>query len=154
MTPSKLSAIPTYVEVTSDPGILKTFNDNVVKEFRANGGRVGGPFEDSDIVLLTMTGAKSGQPRLTLLEYFPTDGRIVLIGTYGGAPKDPLWVRNLRAIAEAHVEVGTESYDVVAWEVFGDEREALFAKVREMRPRIGTYPGTARVIPVFELQRV
>ncbi|MET0701132.1 MAG: nitroreductase/quinone reductase family protein [Mycobacterium sp.] len=153
MTPSKLSAIPKYTEVQADPEVLKNFNDDVVEEFRANGGKVGGPFADSDIVLLTMTGAKSGRRRLTPLEYFPIDGRIVLIGTYGGAPKDPLWVHNLRAHPQAHVEVGGDSYDVIAREVSGDERDALFAKVRETRPRIGTYPGTARIIPVFELLR-
>src|SRR4051812_19415438 len=58
---SKLHAIPKYAEVQNDPGVLKTFNDKVVEEFRANGGKVGGPYEGTDIVLLTMTGAKSGQ---------------------------------------------------------------------------------------------
>lgn len=97
---SKLHAIPKYAEVQNDPGVLKTFNDNVVEEFRANGGKVGGPYEGTDIVLLTMTGAKSGQPRSTPLEYFTIAGRIVLVGSYGGAPKDPAWVHNLRANPE------------------------------------------------------
>src|SRR4029077_15768338 len=94
----------------------KTFNDNVVREFRANGGVVGGPLT-GDIVLFTATGAKSGQPRLSPLAYLTIDGKMLIVGSFGGAPKDPAWVHNLRAKPEAHVEVGTESYDVIAREL-------------------------------------
>lgn len=130
------------------------FNDDIVEEFRANDGKVGGPFEGADIVLLTMTGAKSGQPRLTPLEYLTIDGRIIIGGSYGGAPKDPTWVHNLRANAKAHVEIGAESYDVIARELPRDERDALFAKLVEVAPRFDEYQAkTTRVIPLFELQK-
>jgi deazaflavin-dependent oxidoreductase (nitroreductase family) len=141
-------------KLATDPEALKTFNDDVVEEFRAIGGKVGGPFEGADIVLLTMTGAKSGQPRLTPLEYLTIDGRIIIGGSYGGAPKDPTWVHNLRDKAEAHVEIGAESYDVIARELSRDERDALFAKVVKLAPRFGEYQAkTTRVIPFFELQK-
>jgi hypothetical protein len=91
-----------------DTEALKAFNDNIVREFRANDGMVDGPFPD-DIVLLTTTGAKSGQPRLSPLVYFTIEGRMLIAGSFGGAPKDPSWVHNLRAKPEAHVEVGTSS---------------------------------------------
>jgi deazaflavin-dependent oxidoreductase (nitroreductase family) len=137
-----------------DPEALRTFNDNVVEEFRANGGKVGGPFEAADIVLLTTTGAKSGQPRLSPLAYFTIDDRMLIAGSYGGAPKDPAWVQNLRANPKAHVEVGAESYDVIARELLRDERDAQFDKLVELAPAFGDYQAkTSRMIPLFELQR-
>jgi len=75
-------------------------------------------------------------------------------GSYGGAPKDPTWVHNLRANAKAHVEIGAESYDVIARELPRDERDALFAKLVEVAPRFDEYQAkTTRVIPLFELQK-
>jgi deazaflavin-dependent oxidoreductase (nitroreductase family) len=143
-----------YDNLQNDAEALKTFNDNVVEEFRANGGKVGGPFEGADMVLLTTTGAKSGQPRLSPLAYFTIDDRMLIIGSYGGAPKDPAWVHNLRANDKAHAEIGAESYDVVARELAHDERGALFDKLAEMLPVIGEHQAkTSRVIPLFELQR-
>jgi deazaflavin-dependent oxidoreductase (nitroreductase family) len=140
-------------KIVNDPEARKTFNDNVVQEFRANGGMVGGLFT-RDIVLLTTTGAKSGQLRLSPLVYFTIDGKMLVVGSFGGAPKDPAWVQNLRAKPEAHVEVGTEAYDVIARELARDERDALFDKLVELAPIFGDYQATtSRVIPVFELQK-
>jgi deazaflavin-dependent oxidoreductase (nitroreductase family) len=140
-------------KLVNDLEARKTFNDNVVQEFRANGGMVGGLFT-GDIVLLTTTGAKSGQPRLSPLVYFTIDGKMLVVGSFGGAPKDPAWVQNLRAKPEAHVEVGTESYDVIARELPRDERDALFDNLVELAPVFGDYQATtSRVIPVFELQK-
>ncbi|MFF7652691.1 nitroreductase family deazaflavin-dependent oxidoreductase [Streptomyces sp. NPDC007983] len=135
-----------------DPEALKAFNENVVEEFRANGGKVGGPFEGADIVLLTMTGAKSGRPRLTPTEYFTVDGRLFIVGSYGGLPRNPAWVHNLRADARAHVEIGTDTYDVIAREVPPDERDALFTQLVELAPRLAGYQAkTVRKLPLFEL---
>jgi deazaflavin-dependent oxidoreductase (nitroreductase family) len=143
-----------HEKLQNDAEALKTFNDNVVEEFRANSGKVGGPFEAADIVLLTTTGVKSGQPRLSPLAYFTIADRMLIVGSYGGAPKDPAWVHNLRANAEAHVEVDAESYDVVARELPRDERDALFDELVELAPVLGEHQAKiGRVIPVFELQR-
>jgi deazaflavin-dependent oxidoreductase (nitroreductase family) len=140
-------------KLLNDADALKTFNDNVVEEFRANDGKVGGPVT-GDVVLLTTTGARSGQPRLSPLVYFTIDDRILVAGSYGGAAVDPAWVHNLRANSKAHVEVGTESYDVTARELPLDERNALYDKVIELMPVFGEYQAkTSRVIPLFELQR-
>ncbi|MCW2733765.1 MAG: deazaflavin-dependent nitroreductase family protein [Mycobacterium sp.] len=111
-------------KLVQDTASLGDFNRNVVEEFRANGGKVGGPFEGGNLLLLHTTGAKSGQPRLSPLAYLTIDGKMLIIGSYAGAPKDPAWVHNLRATPKAHIEVGTESYDVT---------------VRELRPGA---PGT------------
>lgn len=140
-------------KLLDDADALKTLNDNVIEEFRANNGKVGGPIT-GDVVLLTTTGAKSGQPRLSPLVYFTIDDRMLVAGSYAGAPVDPAWVHNLRANFNAHVEVGTESYDVTARELPLGERNALYDKVVELMPVFGEYQAkTSRIIPLFELQR-
>src|ERR1700739_3573916 len=78
-----------------DPETLKPFNNDVADEFRANGGQVGGQFAGHD--LLTTTGAKSGQPRLSPLAHLTVDGKLLIIAGYGGADINPAWVHNLRA---------------------------------------------------------
>ena len=76
---------------------MKAFNKSIVDEFRANGGKVGGQFEGANLLLLTTTGAKSGQPRLAPLAYFTIDGKTIIIGSKAGADTNPDWVHNLRA---------------------------------------------------------
>jgi deazaflavin-dependent oxidoreductase (nitroreductase family) len=133
---------------------FKAFNTNVVDEFRANGGKVGGPFEGMTLLLLTTTGAKSGQPRLSPLAYLTIDGKIIIIGSKGGADTHPDWVHNLRANSRAHIDLGTEDYDVVARELPVGERDEVFAKVVAAAPGFGDYQvKTSRVIPLFELNR-
>ena len=73
------------------------FNAQVIEEFRAKGGRVGGMFEGLPILLLHHTGAKSGTERVNPLAYLADDGRYVVIASKGGAPKTPAWYHNLRA---------------------------------------------------------
>jgi deazaflavin-dependent oxidoreductase (nitroreductase family) len=137
-----------------DPVVLKDFNDKLVEEFRANGGKVGGPFEGADLLVLTTTGAKSGQPRISPLAYQRIDGKLLIIGSYRGADIDPAWVHNLRANPHAHIEVGTDSYDVVARELPPDERATTWAQIVAVAPGFGEYQAnTRRVIPVFELTR-
>jgi deazaflavin-dependent oxidoreductase (nitroreductase family) len=137
-----------------DPEVMKQLNVGIVDEFRANAGKVGGPFEGADMVLLTTTGAKSGQPRLSPLVYQTVDGKMLIIGSYGGADIHPAWVHNLRADPRASVEVGTDAYDVVARELPSAERDPAFAKIVEAAPGFGEYQAnTSRVLPLFELQR-
>lgn len=142
-------------DLVSDPNALDEMNRKVVEEFRANGGVVGGMFAGSDLVLLTTVGAKSGQPRISPLVYFDIDGRILIAGSFGGAPKAPAWVHNMRAQPRVRVEIGTESYDAEARELPRDERDALYPRVVEKAPQFGEYQAkTERVIPLFELVRV
>ena len=138
----------------SDPAAFKALNDPVVEEFRANDGKVGGQFEGADLLLLTTTGAKSGEPRLTPLAYFEIDGKLIIVGSKGGYTNSPDWVHNLRANPHAHVEVGTTNYDVVARELPSAERDATYPKVVAVQPAFGDYATkTTRVIPLFELTR-
>lgn len=139
---------------TPDGSALADFNQAIIDEFRANGGVVGGPFEGATLLLLHTTGAKSGQPRISPLAYLTIDGKMLIIGSYAGAPKHPAWVHNLRAHPRARVEVGTEVYDVVVRELSDDERAATYPKVAEMAPAFAEYQEkTTRVIPLFELTR-
>ena len=137
-----------------DAETMKAFNKSIVDEFRSNGGKVGGPFEGATLLLLTSTGAKSGQPRLAPLAYLAIDGKMIIIGSKAGADTNPDWVHNLRANPSAHIEVGTEEYDVTARELPSDERDQIFGKIVAAAPGFGDYQAnTSRVIPLFELQR-
>jgi deazaflavin-dependent oxidoreductase (nitroreductase family) len=137
-----------------DAEAMKAFNKNIVDEFRANGGKVGGPFEGATLLLLTSTGAKSGQPRLAPLVYLTIDGKMIIIGSKAGADTNPDWVHNLRANPRAHVELGTEAYDVTARELPPAERDEVFPKITAVAAGFGDYQTkTSRVIPLFELQR-
>src|SRR3954466_6289958 len=141
-------------KLVSDTAALDDFNRGVVAEFRANGGKVGGPFEGGDLLLLHTTGAKSGQKRLSPLAYLTVDGKMLIVGSYAGAPKDPAWVHNLRANPRARIEVGTEAYDVTARELTPQERDEDFAKISAASPGFADYQAkTSRLIPLFELQR-
>ena len=137
-----------------DPETLKAFNKNITAEFRANAGIVGGPFEGNELLLLTATGAKSGEPRVAPLSCRRIDGRLLIIAGYGGADVNPAWVHNLRANPRAHVEIGTDSFDVVAYELDPGEREAIIPKVIETASAFAEYQAnTKRLIPIFELRR-
>ncbi|MBX8690971.1 deazaflavin-dependent nitroreductase [Mycobacterium vulneris] len=141
-------------ELVADAAALGDFNRNVVEEFRANGGKVGGPFEGADLLLLHTTGAKSGQPRLSPLAYLTVDGKMLIVGSYAGAPKDPAWVHNLRANPKVRIEVGTESYDATARELPDAERDAAYPKITEAAPVFAEYQAnTTRSIPLFEIIR-
>lgn len=139
----------------TDKAGLDAFNAGIIDEFRANGGKVGGPFEGATLLLLTTTGAKSGQPRLSPLAYLTIDDTMIIVGSKAGADTNPHWVHNLRANPAAHIEVGTDAYDVVARELPDDERDATYPKVVAVAPGFGDYQTkTSRVIPLFELRRV
>ncbi|MGH3970459.1 MAG: nitroreductase family deazaflavin-dependent oxidoreductase [Mycobacterium sp.] len=136
-----------------DAAALQTFNNAIVDEFRAKDGKVGGQFANANLLLLTTTGAKSGQPRLAPLAYQRIDGKLLIIGSFAGADVDPAWVHNLRANPSAHVEIDTDSFDVTARELPPAERDDFFAKIAAAAPGFADYQAkTSRVIPLFELQ--
>jgi deazaflavin-dependent oxidoreductase (nitroreductase family) len=142
------------VSETPDSAELKGFNARIIEEFRANGGKVGGPFEGATLLLLTTTGAKSGQQRISPLAYLRIDGKMLIVGSYRGADVHPAWVHNLRADPRAHIEVGTDAYDVLARELPREERDDAWEKIVASAPGFGDYQAnTDRVIPLFELTR-
>ena len=129
------------------------FNQSIIDEFRANGGKVGGPFEGAPMLLLTTTGAKSGQARTAPLVYLPDGDRYVVFASKAGAPTNPDWYHNLVANPAVSVEVGSDRVDADAVELTGDERDQLFAKQAERMPGFKDYQAkTTRVIPVVALE--
>jgi deazaflavin-dependent oxidoreductase (nitroreductase family) len=139
---------------TPDADTLKSFNNAIVDEFRSNGGKVA-QFEGGHLLLLTTTGAKSGQPRLSPLAYLTIDGKNIIFGSYAGREIHPAWVHNLRANPRAHIEVGTDSFDVTVRELPPAERDEILPKIVAAAPAFADYQAkTSRVIPLFELQKV
>ena len=129
-------------------------NAKIIEEFRANDGRVGGPFAGAPLLLLSTTGARSGKVRINPLMYLPDGDRLVVFASKGGAPTNPDWFHNLVADPHATVEVGTERFPVRAAEATGDERERLFAEQAGRYGQFATYQAnTDRTIPVIVLER-
>ena len=130
-------------------------NSEIIDEFRANGGKVGGPFEGATLLLLHTSGAKSGKERINPVMTFDFDGKLLIVGSYAGADVDPAWLHNLRAHPDAHIEIGTDAYDVRARELPADERDAVYPRIVEQAPGFRGYQSkTDRIIPVIELQRI
>ena len=132
---------------------MSDFNRKVIDEFRTNEGKVGGPFEGAPVLLLTSTGAKSGERRTTPVVYQPDGDRMVIFASKAGAPENPAWYHNLRANSTATVEVGNDTVEVEAVITDGDERERLFSKQKVLMPQFADYEKkTERQIPVVALQ--
>jgi deazaflavin-dependent oxidoreductase (nitroreductase family) len=141
--------------MTQPPDIeaTKAFNAKIADEFHANDGKVGGPFDGNELLLLTTTGAKSGQRRVSPLSCKRIDGKLLIVAGYGGADINPSWVHNLRADPRAHVELGTESFDVTARELSPAERADIIEKLTaEVSAFVEYQAKTSRVIPIFELE--
>jgi deazaflavin-dependent oxidoreductase (nitroreductase family) len=130
-------------------------NAKIIDEFRQNQGRVGGQFEGAPLLLLTTTGAKSGQVRVNPMMYLADGDRLYVFASKAGAPTSPDWYHNLVATPQASVEVREEAYPVVATVVEGAERDRIYATQAELYPGFADYQaGTERVIPVVALERV
>lgn len=130
------------------------YNEQISAEFRAHGGKVGGRFEGRPMILVTATGAKSGEQRTTPLVYLPDGDRYLIFASKGGSPSHPAWYHNLKANPVATVEVGTEKFEAVATELTGAERDEVYAKQAGLVPAFADYQEkTTRTIPVIALTR-
>lgn len=130
-----------------------SFNSDVIAEFRANRGKVGSPWQNATLLLLHTTGAKSGAPRVNPVGYFDIDGKVVIVGSYGGAEIHPAWVHTF-APPRTQIEIGPDTTDVEARELPGDERDAAWARIADIAPPFAKYQTqTDRTIPLFELKR-
>jgi len=130
------------------------FNRKLIEEYRANGGKVSGMFSGAPLLLLTTTGAKSGEPRVAPLAYTTDNGRLVVIASKGGAPTHPDWYHNLRANPDVTVELGTDTFPARATIPQGAERQRLFDQMAAQMPNFAEYQrNTTRQIPVVVLER-
>lgn len=132
------------------------FNSQIISEFRANGGKVGGMFAGAPMLLLHSTGAKTGQERVSPLGYRAVDGGYAIFASKAGAPTNPAWYHNLRANPRATIEIGDGTADVTARVADPDERERIWARQKELSPQFAEYEQTAgaRQIPVVILEPV
>ncbi|MFC9846024.1 nitroreductase/quinone reductase family protein [Streptomyces sp. NPDC060223] len=132
------------------------FNQQVIEEFRANHGKVGGYFEGARLLLLTTTGSRTGTPHTTPVGYYPDGGeRVLVIASAGGAPGHPDWYRNLVATPRVTVEDGVFTYEAEAVVLEPAERDRAFARAVEADSGWADYQEkTDRVIPVVALRRI
>jgi len=134
---------------------LNQFNRNLIDEFRANGGKVTGMFERSPLVILTTTGAKSGQPRTFPVVYTRDGDRLVVVASKGGSDQNPAWYHNMVANPTVTVELPDETYQARAVVVEGDERDRLYRAHADRMPNFDEYQAkTSRRIPVIALERL
>jgi deazaflavin-dependent oxidoreductase (nitroreductase family) len=132
---------------------MSDWNANVIEEFRANGGKVGGPFEGAPLLLLHSTGAKSGQARVSPTMYLADGDNLVVFASKGGAPTSPDWYHNLVANPRASVEVADRTVNVVAHVAEGETRDRLWTRQKELYPQFAEYETkTTRQIPVVILE--
>jgi deazaflavin-dependent oxidoreductase (nitroreductase family) len=135
------------------------WNAKIIAEFRANQGRVGGPFEGAPIALVQHRGRKSGRYYVSPVMYLADEGDVATIyvfGTKSGAPTHPDWYYNLNSAGVARVEVGTDTYPVTVSELVGEERDRVFEEQARRYPGFSEYAEKTsgiRTIPVLALRR-
>ncbi|MFD7657389.1 nitroreductase family deazaflavin-dependent oxidoreductase [Actinosynnema sp. NPDC059797] len=130
------------------------WNEAVLEEYRANGGRVGGVLSGMDLLVLTTTGARAGRPRTTPITCFRDGDRYLLVASNFGKPRHPDWYHNLVAAPEATAELGGERFAVRAVVLDGAERDRAFRAVADRYPFYAAYQaGVTRTIPVVALTR-
>jgi len=134
---------------------MSDFNAKIVEEFRANAGKVGGPFEGAPVLILHTRGAKTGEDRVHPVVYQPVGDALAVFASKGGAPTNPAWFHNLKANPDVKVEVGTDMIDARARVLEGDERAPIWEKQKQLMPGFADYEQkTSREIPVVLLERV
>jgi len=138
---------------------VNDWNAQIIAEFRANGGKVGGNFEGAPVVLMHHVGRKSGKESVNPVMYLPDESdetTIYVFASKGGAPTHPDWYYNMTEAGRAVVEVGTETYEVVVRDVTGAERDTVYAEQASRYPGFAEYEvqtAGIRVIPVLALTR-
>ena len=135
---------------------MTDWNQQIIEEFRANEGRVGGNFEGRTLLLLHHTGAKSGTERINPLAYQRlSDNSVAIFASKGGAPTTPDWFHNLVANPDVTVELPTETFEARARVAEEPERERLYRAQAALMPNFAEYEkATTRKIPVVVLERV
>ena len=132
---------------------MEDFNQQIIDEFHANEGRVGGMFERMPLLLLHHTGAKSGASRINPLAYLNDDDRYVIFASKGGAPTNPDWYHNLKAHPQVSVEIGAETVPMTARVAAADERGPIWAAQKAEFPGFADYQRmTRRKIPAISLR--
>jgi len=133
---------------------LNDWDRQIIEEFRAKGGNVGGPFAGVPLLLLTTTGAKSGQQRISPLAYLPEGGQIYVFAGNRGAPTNPGWYHNLVAHPDVTVEIGTETFEARTAVVDSAEGDRLGRIQLQKLPALAELQAKiTRKVPVVLLER-
>jgi deazaflavin-dependent oxidoreductase (nitroreductase family) len=135
---------------------MSDWNNDIIEEFRANDGMVGGHFEGRPLLLLHHEGARTGTRRVSPLMYQKVEGGFAVFASKGGADTNPDWFHNLKANPDASIEVSGDTIDVRAHVVEGEERDAIWKQQKTDYPQFADYEQrTARdEIPVLVLRPV
>ena len=137
-----------------DRETIQNMNAQIIEEFRANGGEVGGMFAGVPMILVHHVGAKSGKKRLSPLACLSVGGRLFVFASKGGSPEHPAWFLNLMANPDVTVEFGPDEFPVRAKLPEETERDEIYAKQASLQPQFDEYQRkTTRKIPVVELVR-
>jgi F420H(2)-dependent quinone reductase len=124
--------------------------------YRRSGGEgLGGSVQNIPVALLTTTGRKTGEPRVSPL-YFLRDGdRVIVAASKGGTPKNPMWYLNLKANPKVQVQIKKEVLDLTARDATDDERAKYWPQLVDMYPSYDDYQSwTDRTIPIVICDRV
>jgi deazaflavin-dependent oxidoreductase (nitroreductase family) len=138
---------------------MSDWNSQVIEEFRANDGRVGGPFAGAPLLLLHHRGRTTGAEHVSPVMYLQDEAdpdTVYVFASKAGAPTHPAWYHNLMAAGRGRVEIDDEQLDVEVSELSGDERDRIFAEQARRRPQFAEYAEKAagiRTIPVLALRR-
>ena len=130
---------------------MQAFNRSLIEEFRANDGKLSGQLAHSILLLLTTTGAKSGEERVTPLGFVQAGDQYIIIAANAGAPKHPDWYYNLVAHPQVLVEIGSERFPAFARVAEEPERTRLSALVPYFPAQ---QEKTQRTIPIIVLERL
>jgi deazaflavin-dependent oxidoreductase (nitroreductase family) len=139
---------------TLNDSTVRDWNAQIISEFRANEGRVGGAFEGAPMLLLHTTGARSGAERVNPMMYLDDGGRIYVFASKAGADSHPDWYHNLVAHPSVTVEIGSDTIEATARPLERTERDRIYSVQASRYPGFAEYQEkTTRVIPVVELVR-
>jgi deazaflavin-dependent oxidoreductase (nitroreductase family) len=132
---------------------MADWNSKIIEEFRANEGKVGGPFEGAPLLLLHTVGARTGGQRVNPMMYRPVPGGYAVFASKGGAPTNPDWYHNLLAHPDVEAEIGTETREFHARVAAGAERDEIWEAHKAANPGFADYEKkTTRQIPVIILE--
>lgn len=138
---------------------MSDWNDSIIADFRANDGQItSGPMEGATLLLLTTTGAKSGEKRTAPVAYFPQSEDRLVVASKAGAPDNPAWYHNLLLDPKVHVEAsspdGIDEYDAIAEPIPEPQRTERYAEIAALNPGFAAYQQkTDRLIPLVVLRR-
>lgn len=133
-----------------DPNLRE---EELIADLRAHDGRPSaGPLKGHPLLIMMSTGARSGQPRRSILTWSRDGDDYIVAGTAGGGPTEPLWVENLRVHPDVSLEVAGRTFEAIATKTDGAERDRLWDQHVGALPWFGAYPSkTDRLIPVIRL---